>query len=318
VNPHYDCIVIGGGIAGLQGAIQLGRYKHKVLVIDKGCGRSTLCNSYHNILGWPDGISGEELRRLGKIQAERLDVAFKTDEVIRLVQDQEKQGFRIEVKEHDEHDFYTADTLLLATGVLDRFPKLSGLEACFGYSVYVCPDCDGYETSGHRTIVMGSGDVGANMALTLLYWTTDIIYLNHEAGQNPVSEAIMEQLREKAIIYYEVPIDEIIADEKGMLKSVRLSDGSEISGERGFIAFGGNKVHTELAAQLRVERLENKHIVTDPRSKMTSVPGVWAAGDIGVHAEQVTIAMGEGAQAAIWIHKQLLKKKAPSELSRQR
>src|SRR3954449_8067559 len=82
---NFDCIIIGGGIAGLQASIQLGRYMHKVLVIDSGYGRSTLCRSYHNILGWPDGISGEELRRLGRQQAEKLGVAFVQDEVVQAV-----------------------------------------------------------------------------------------------------------------------------------------------------------------------------------------------------------------------------------------
>ncbi len=78
----YDCIIIGGGIAGLQGAIQLGRYEHKVLVIDSNYGRSTLCKTYHNILGWPDGVSGPELRRIGRQQAESTGVEFLEDEAV--------------------------------------------------------------------------------------------------------------------------------------------------------------------------------------------------------------------------------------------
>ena len=76
VMEQYDSMIVGGGIAGLQAAIQLGRYEHRVLVIDAGYGRSTLCKSYHNLLGWPDGVSGEELRRLGRLQAEKLGVTF--------------------------------------------------------------------------------------------------------------------------------------------------------------------------------------------------------------------------------------------------
>ncbi len=73
---------------------------------------------------------------------------------------------------------------------------------------------------------------------------------------------------------------------------------------------------SDLARQLGAERMENRHIVTDPRSKMTSVPFVWAAGDVGVHAEQVTIAMGEGAQAAIWMNKALLMLKEEANIHR--
>lgn len=77
---------------------------------------------------------------------------------------------------------------------------------------------------------------------------------------------------------------------------VQLENGKTITGERGFIAFGGNEIKSGLAKRLGAERLENKHILTDPRSKMTSVRNVWAPGDVAAHSEQATIAMGEGAQ----------------------
>ena len=72
----YDCIIVGGGIAGLQAAIQLGRYRRKTLVIDRGDGRSTLCRNYHNVLGYPEGVSGETLRALGRRQAQGYGVQF--------------------------------------------------------------------------------------------------------------------------------------------------------------------------------------------------------------------------------------------------
>ncbi|UQZ86051.1 Thioredoxin reductase [Paenibacillus konkukensis] len=304
-QTKWDCIIIGGGIAGLQGAIQLGRYRHSTLVIDKGTGRSTLCRNYHNVLGWPDGISGPELRRLGRLQAEALGVRFERDEAIRLAS-KEDGGFVVETKGSERS--YHAETLLLATGLTDRFPNLPGLERCLGLSVYVCPDCDGYEVSGRQTIVMGAGSVGAAMAVTLSYWTDRIVYVRHEPERAQVSEELQEQLKDKGIRMISVPLAEVISTEAGEFRGVRLADGQIVEGERGFIAFGGNEVHSSLAAQLGIERLENRHIVTDPRSKMTNVPGVWAAGDVGVHSEQVTISMGEGSQAAIWIHKELLKR----------
>ena len=81
---EYDCIIVGGGLAGLQAAIQMGRYScHRVLVVDAGEGRSTLCRTYHNILGFPDGVSGEELRSKGRVQAERTGVSFEKDRIIK-------------------------------------------------------------------------------------------------------------------------------------------------------------------------------------------------------------------------------------------
>lgn len=295
----YECIIIGGGIAGLQAAIQLGRYHHRVLVIDANNGRSTLCRAYHNLLGWPDGVSGETLRALGRKQAERFGVHFVDDEVTAA----EKKGERF-VLFGQSGKTYESKRLLLATGVKDRIPPIPNLIPCLGTSVYVCPDCDGYEVTNKKVIILGAGVAGASMAMTLLYWTKDIIYVNHDGEE--LSEKWRKQLSEQGIRYIRDPIESVLVEEGPTFCGVRLQNGTEIFGERGFIAFGNNKVNTELAKQLGVERLENKHIPTNPRTKQTNVANIWAAGDIGVHSEQVTIAMGEGAQAAIWIHKSIV------------
>lgn len=83
-----DCIIVGGGIAGIQAAIQLGRYKHDIIVIDSAQGRSSIAKAYHNILGWPDGVSGHQLRTLGRQHAEKFDVEFLEDTVTSI----EKSG----------------------------------------------------------------------------------------------------------------------------------------------------------------------------------------------------------------------------------
>ncbi|MDF2645909.1 MAG: pyridine nucleotide-disulfide oxidoreductase [Paenibacillus sp.] len=309
---QYDSMIVGGGIAGLQAAIQLGRYEHRVLVIDAGYGRSTLCKSYHNLLGWPDGVSGEELRRLGRLQAEKLGVTFAKDEVVQAVnKGKPGDGFELWGKSGKG---YEAPTLLLATGLLDRIPELPNLKSCLGLTVYVCPDCDGYEIKNKQTIVMGSGDSGAGMALTLSTRTDKLTYVNHE--QKAVKSELLAKLKEKRITYVAEDIGEVMAETNGLFRGVVLANGERIGAERGFIAFGGNEVKSDLARQLGAERMENRHIVTDPRSKMTSVPFVWAAGDVGVHAEQVTIAMGEGAQAAIWMNKALLMLKEEANIHR--
>ncbi|WP_374719115.1 NAD(P)/FAD-dependent oxidoreductase [Parageobacillus toebii] len=295
----YECIIIGGGIAGLQAAIQLGRYHHRVLVIDANNGRSTLCRAYHNLLGWPDGVSGETLRTLGRKQAEQLGVHFADDEVIAA----EKKD-NVFVLFGKSGKTYESKRLLLATGVKDRIPPIPNLIPCLGTSIYVCPDCDGYEVTNKKVIILGAGTAGANMAMTLLYWTKDIIYINHDGEE--LSKNWQQKLSEQGIRYIREPIESVLIKEGPTFCGVRLQNGTEIFGERGFIAFGHNKVNTELAKQLGVERLENKHIPTNPRTKQTNVPNIWAAGDIGVHSEQVTIAMGEGTQAAIWIHKSIV------------
>lgn len=294
----YDCVIVGGGIAGLQCAIQLGRYMYKVLVIDSGDGRSTLCRSYHNVLGYPSGVSGEYLRSIGEKQAKQYGVEF----LLEKVESVQKKEDVFYVTTHNGEE-KKAKRLLIATGVMDRIPPIPELYPCLGQSVYICPDCDGYEIKDQECIVIGSGNVGANAALTLLYWSKKLIYVNHE--QKVVDEKLLKKLKKEKIAYYEQSIDEVQAKD-AQFQGVVLSDGTQLQSNHGFVAFGNNEVRSELASQLGVERMENKHILVDPRSKMTNIKHVWAAGDVVAHSEQVTVAMGEGLQAAIWIHKSLM------------
>jgi len=297
----YECVIVGGGIAGLQAAVQLGRYMHKVLVIDSSDGRSTICRSYHNILGYPDGVSGQHLREMGKKHAKQLGIEFFNGKVISVVK--KEDGFQLETESGDS---FFGERLLLATGVMDRIPPFAELFPCLGISVYVCPDCDGYEIKGKRTIIFGSGRTGVEMGKTLSYWTKELIFINHE--QKPLDEKDRQILQEYKIEYIDIPVKQVLAD-GSQLEGFLLENGETVKGNHGFIAFSGNEVRSQLAKELGVEMMENKHLVVDPRSKKTNVEGVWAAGDVVAHSEQVTIAMGEGSQAAIWIHKDIMAKK---------
>ncbi|WP_055108315.1 NAD(P)/FAD-dependent oxidoreductase [Paenibacillus ihumii] len=305
-----DCIIVGGGIAGLQAAIQLGRYSaYDVLVVDAGEGRSSLCRCYHNILGWPEGVSGAELRRRGRDQAESTGVRFVRDKVTTAVRS-DAGTIRLT---GETGRTYEALTLLLATGVSDRIPEIPGLVPLLGSSVYICPDCDGYEIEGKLTVLMGAGDAGANMALLLAERTNELTYVNHEASA--VSPRLLEQLRQAGVTYMERAIAEIRPAAEGQIEQIVLNDGTVLLAERGFIAFGGNQVHSGLAEQLGAKLSSNGHVESDPRSKQTSVDNVWVAGDLALHAEQATVAMGEGSIAAIWINKALRKQRAKREPS---
>ena len=118
---------------------------------------------------------------------------------------------------------------------------------------------------------------------------------------------MLQKLQQSGIPVIMSAIREIVVGENGLFQGAVLENGEAVQAERAFLAFGGNEIRTELAAQLGVERMENKHIPAHPRTKMTNVPNVWAAGDVGVHSELLTVAMGEGALAAVWIHKAILK-----------
>ena len=269
------------------------------MVIDSNQGRSTLCKCYHNIIGWPDGVSGEEIRQLGRQHAEKYGVIFKNDKVISL----QKNHASFYLKTENKSEF-EAKTIFLATGLVDHFPKIENLIDCLGLSIYVCPDCDGFEVSGKKTVVMGTGNNGADMAITLTYWSNDIIYVNHDCSL--IDDTRLESLHKYKIQVINEPIEKILLDEYSSFCGILLKSNQIIEAERGFTAFSGNKINSQLAEEIGVILEENKHVPVNPRTKETSVPGVWAGGDLIAHSEQVTIAMGDGSQAAIWIHKYLL------------
>jgi thioredoxin reductase (NADPH) len=303
----YDAVIVGGGIAGLQASIQLGRYMHRVLVLDKGTGRSTLCRCYHNVLGYPDGVDGNTLRAIGRRQAEGYGVSFRSDEAVEA---RKLEDGRFEVGGVSGAK-YEADVLLIATGVTDRLPDVPGLKPCLGRTVYICPDCDGYEVRGKETLVLGCGGAGANLALALRYFTDRLTLIDHAFAGGPeqaLAEKLEKRLHAEGIGIVKGMIEAVLTHGDGEFRGVRLADGREAFGERAFAGFGGNRVNTELLKRLGAERMESMHAVTDPRTKMTSVPGLFAAGDIGVHSEQLTVAMGEGQLAAIWMHKTLLQR----------
>lgn len=298
MNEIWDCIIIGGGIAGLQAAIQIGRGRHRCLVIDSNInGRSTLCKQYRNILGYPDGVSGFTLRTQGKLHAQKTGVQFVEGHVRQV--DKALTGFKIQTEKEQFH----TKTILFATGITDRLPPIPQLYECLGSTIYICSDCDGYEIIDKKTIVLGSGEVGAKLALSLKYWTDKLTYINHELA--PIGDGVMAKLNQENIHYIAEEVQSIDTHSPSQMTGVYLKGGRFIAGERAFVGFGGNMVHTELAKQLGVEITENQHIQVDPRTKETNISDVWAAGDIVAHSEQVTIAMGDATQAAIWIHKRL-------------
>ncbi|WP_249596156.1 NAD(P)/FAD-dependent oxidoreductase [Peribacillus frigoritolerans] len=294
-----DCIIIGGGIAGIQAAIQLGRYKHDIIVIDSSQGRSSIAKAYHNILGWPDGVSGKQLRTLGRQHAEKFGVEFTDDTVKSLEKKQDK--FFIKTKNDRE---YQAKMIFLGTGITDNIPPIKNIYSTLGTSTYICPDCDGYEIMDKQTVVLGGGNTGAGMALTLLYWSKDIIYVNHLKSK--IDDEYRDKLAANHIPVIEEEVGEVHVDANQELTGIELVSGKIIRAEKAFTAFKGNKLNNDLALQLGVQVNENNHVVVHPRTKETNIKGVWAGGDLVAHSEQVTISMGDGTQSAIWIHKRLL------------
>ncbi|MBX0358527.1 NAD(P)/FAD-dependent oxidoreductase [Halobacillus sp. Nhm2S1] len=294
MDLSYDCVIIGGGIAGLQAGIMLGRYRHRVLMIDSGRGRSSLCHRYNNIVGFPDGVSGRQLRQDGIKQAQSSGAEIMEGKVIDV-----HSNFIVETEEGKP---FPTRSILFATGIEEKFPPIPGIKECLGLSVYVCPDCDGYEITGKKTAVVGNGEAGAQMAVTLKDWSEEIIYFNH--GGAPLSLETQGKLREHRVLVQQAKVIEF-EHHRGVLEAIHAEGGHRLEIGKAFLAFGGNRIQSDLAVKLGAEANDKGHLLVHPRTKMTNIEGVWAAGDVVDHTQFVTTAMGDGAQAAVWIHKWL-------------
>ncbi|WP_232696290.1 NAD(P)/FAD-dependent oxidoreductase [Brevibacillus daliensis] len=295
----YDTIVIGGGIAGLQATIQLVRSRRKVLVIDSGMGRSVLARNYQNILGFPDGVSGEELRQRGQQMAKKWGAVFL--EATATFCEQNEDGiFQVTVQNEDQ--LLLGRTLLFSTGIKDVLPPIPGLLPCLGKSIYICPDCDGFEIINKSTVVIGSGIQAINMADSLQYYSDDLTVINHaRINLDHEEQKITEKWGSR---YRNEEIAEIL-QVYGMISGFRLQSGETYQVERGFLAFKGAHVNTDLMRTFQIGFLDKGHVRVDPRTKETTHRNIWAAGDINAHSQQVVTSLADGAVAAIWIHKRL-------------
>ena len=148
----YDCIIIGGGFAGISAAIYLARFNRSVTVIDSGSGRWDTHEINENYLGFPNGIATKELRQKGIEQARRFSAEFISDTVQSI-----KKPSEIFICRGQENE-YAAKTIILATGVVDNFPHFPNWREYVGRSLFWCITCDGYKTQNRKIVVIGKSN----------------------------------------------------------------------------------------------------------------------------------------------------------------
>jgi thioredoxin reductase len=322
----YDAIIVGGGPAGLCAGIWLGRYLRSVAIIDSGDPRNWETRGINGYLGMPD-VKPAELRKSGRDECRKYDVelidgfacqAIKEDDQRFLVdydplpttkarEDRTGPG-RPRAPEDNEPRAGTRQivgrTVLLAYGLKDVWPspRIEGLEQVYGDKAHVCPDCDGYETVGKKTVVIGKGRKAVGLALALRNWTEDVTVCSH--GEDPeLDEYLAGKLEHLGIPVIDTLIERIHFRE-GNLRSLHFADGATLGCEKIFFSIGQYQAD-DLGAQLGCERDENGHLATD-RVGHTSVYNVFAAGDVNGGSQLGITAAAEGAVAALAIHKSLL------------
>lgn len=296
-DTTYDVAIVGGGPAGLTASIWLARYLHSVVVIDAGDPRNWETRGIHGFLGL-EGIRPPELRARGRATAEEYGACF-IDATVSCVDKQSDDRFRLTLTNGVA---ITAQRLLLAIGLVDKWPDVPGLDRCYGATAHVCPDCDGYETRGKKTVVIASGRKAVGMALALTTWTREIVVCTNgkPADIDAVNLAKLDALN--------IPVLEAritcLKSSGDQAHTLELDGDMCLDCEQIFFALGQEPAD-DLAAQLGCERDEIGRAITDEHLH-TSVHNVYAAGDI-VHAPEIAIgAAASGAVAALALHHSLV------------
>ena len=300
MRDTLDCLVIGGGPAGLTAALYLARFRRRVLVVDKGWSRAEWITKSHNVPGFPDGLCGSVLLENLRAQARLYGAVVETGVVDALLRDgnglfSARVGPAI----------LTARTVILATGVMENKPPVADLaNAVKRGLIRTCPICDGYEHIGKHIAVLGNGEHAAAEALFLRTYT-DKLSLFLIATQT----AALSQITQRKLEAGGIRLAHVAAGTVGIGKDgvtiMSAEDGQTHRYDAIFSAFG-TTAQTMLATGLGARTDECHRLFVDAH-QATSVSGLYAAGDIVRGLNQISVAEGEAAIAATAVHNSLPK-----------
>jgi thioredoxin reductase len=303
---NFDVVVVGGGAAGLSGAVALARSRRSVLVVDAEDPRNALAGHVHNFLS-RDGTPPGELYAAGRAEVTGYGGRVETGRVTRLSRDGDRFAVRIGRR------VVAARRLLVATGVRDELPDVPGLAARWGIDVLHCPYCHGWEVRDERIGILSTGPAAVHQALLFRQLSPHVTLLR-QSGPGPAAEQ-REQLDARGIAVIGGPVEEIEAD-GGRLTGVRLAGGRRMPLDAVVVA-PRMVARAELLEPLGLKPSEVRlgeyvigtRIEADPAGA-TSVPGVWVAGNLTDPQAQVITAAAAGLTAAAAINYDLVLEEA--------
>ena len=296
-----DCIIIGAGPAGLTAAIYLARFHLSIRLFDSGDSRAALIPCTHNHAGYPEGIAGPDLLQRMLTQAEHYGAVREAATVTAI--ERADDGFVVRIGERA----VPARTVLLATGVVNNRPKMDAAEhddALMRGLLRYCPICDGYEVTDKRVGVIGTGDHGMREALFLRGYTRDVTLVAQD-GEHDLTDACRAKLTAGGIAWVDGPCTPIRSDGDEMV--VQTAEG-----ERRFDSVYpalGSVIRSQLAVAAGAAATEEGCLEVDEHQR-TTVPGLFAAGDVVKGLDQISHAMGEAGVAATTI-RNLLAERSP-------
>jgi thioredoxin reductase len=299
----YDCIVIGAGPAGLSASLMLARYRRRVLTFHYYSPRNIYSHGIHCFLGH-HGILPVDLLARGREEVLLHGGMIQESCVIKA--EAIGEGFRVYVGGEDiVQETFEAQRLLLATGLRDFTPDCEGFADFYGSTVFHCPDCDAFEFSDKRIVVLGHGKKTVGFTLNLMTWTDQLTLVTNGVAGDMTNEH-KEKLGRFDIPIYNRQIIRLEGDkEKRQLRRVVLDDGSALECEALFFNLGSEPA-SNLHSMLGCAMDEESGLVQIDDEQQTSVQGVYAAGDLTPRSQMAVVAAAEGAMAAVHIHKSLI------------
>lgn len=293
-----DCLIVGGGPAGLTAAIYLARFHLRVRIVDAGNSRALWIPTTHNHAGFPDGISGADLLHRMQQQAQLYKAEIITGHVTRITG--ENGAFCVDYGEGE----VPCRTVLLATGVVNRRPDIAENlheNALNTGTLRYCPICDGYEVTDKNVAVIGTGERGLNEAIFLREFTKDVTLISPDE-EHSLDDCMMQQARDMRIKVVKGPARIASADGGGVIVRCGREDWAF---DTVYPALGSD-VNNMLAKMAGARCNDLGCIIVDAHQR-TSVPGLYAAGDVVIGLDQISHAMGEGGVAATTIRNDLAK-----------
>jgi thioredoxin reductase len=302
MDERYDVVVVGGGAAGLSGALALARARRTVLVIDAGEPRNAPAGHVHNYLG-REGTPPGELLAIGRGEVAGYGGQVTTGSVTgtqRL-----DDGFRVDLADGRA---VRARRLLVTTGLTDELPDLPGLRELWGSDVLHCPYCHGWEVRDRAIGILG-GPLGVHAALLWRQWSPDVTLFRHTGPE--LTDDEREQLEARGITVVEGEVAALEAS-VGRLSGVRLRDGGIVARDAVVVAprFTANSA---VLRSLGLETVEQEiygavvgsYVPSEPTGA-TAVPGVWVAGNVANLQAQVIASAAAGLTTAAQLNADLI------------
>ncbi|RXS84896.1 NAD(P)/FAD-dependent oxidoreductase [Streptomyces sp. TM32] len=296
----YDTVIVGGGPAGLNGALYLGRSRRRVLLIDSGDARNMAAGVMHNVLT-NDGATIADFRARSRAQLDAYDVTFRDDEVVSA----EPDGDHVVVTTKESGTF-RARTLLYAAGVRSVLPPVPGLADLWGTTVLECPYCHAWEVRDRSFAVYGGSVPSECLAATLTVWSDRITYLT-DRRELPQDER--GRLTAAGVPVVHDGVGEVKPHPEGV--EVVFEDGRSASYGALFLHLDMEPRVAPLRPWLQAPDLES--VQTDERGR-TSLPRLYVAGDLGRTMQQAAMAAASGGLAGMAINADLIREDRPGSL----